>query len=117
MTNTNPMMIVMALIMLISLVFAFQGFSMHTKAEAKESKFHELQTNYFKLDKETRDSAETNSELNAQLGSIMNYPSELLRLKLVGIGKILIGIYILLLGILIALVTMVFKLGKMIKQR
>ncbi len=47
----------------------------------------------------------------------MNYPSELLRLKLVGIGKILTGIFILLLEILMALVMMPMRLGKIIKQK
>ena len=110
-----PMMMVMMLIMIISLLFAYQGINMHTTVNSEEAKFHSLQDKYFNVDKATRDSAASNSELTNKLVQIQNYPSELLRLKLVGVGKILTGIYALLFGILIALIMMPIKLGKIIK--
>jgi hypothetical protein len=110
-------MVVMALIMLVSLLFAIQGISMHTKVKSEEANLHALQEKYFSLDKATRDTAPTNSELNKQLVEIQKYPSELLRLKLVGVGKILVGIYILLFGILIALIIMPTRLGQMIQSK
>ncbi len=110
-------MVLMAVIMIVSLVFAIQGVQMHNKVNTEEAKFHELQDNYFSQAKSIRDSAETGSELNKQLVNIQQYPSELLKLKLVGVGKILTGIYALLLGILIALMMMPIKLGKIINKK
>lgn len=106
----------MMILMIASLYFIIQGSIMHSQVFVEESKFHELQKNYFNLDKVTRESAPTGSDLNAQLIQIQNYPSELLKLKLVGIGRILTGIYILLFGILIALIMMPVRLGKIIKE-
>ena len=113
----KPIMLVMVLLMLVSLVFAIWGVSMHTKVSTEEAKFHQLQNSYFSLSKEQRDKATTNSELNKQLVKIQQYPSDLLRLKLVGVGKILTGIYVLLFGILIALVMMPVRLGKLLKKK
>ena len=79
--------------------------------------FHALQENYWSIDKTTRDAAVSGSSLNSDLVDIQNYPSELLRLKLVGVGRILTGIYVLLLGILIALIMMPVRLGKIIKGK
>lgn len=112
----KPIMIVMILLMLISLIFAYQGLSMHLRVPAEEAKFHELQTNYFNNNtKAQRDSAPANSGLTQQLAQIQNYPSSLLELKLVGVGRILSGIFVLLFGILIALIMMPVRLGKIIK--
>jgi hypothetical protein len=41
---------------------------------------------------------------------IQNFPSDLLQLKLLGAGKILIGIYLLLLGNLIALMLLPMRM-------
>ena len=113
----KPMMMVMALLMLLSLVFAVVGVSMHQKVKKEEAKFHALQDNYFSNTKAVRDAAESGSQLNQQLSEIKNYPSELLRLKLVGVGRILVGIYIALFAILMALVMMPKRLAKVIKNK
>jgi len=110
-------MIVMVIITLISLVFAVWGISMHARVGVEEQKLRAAIDEYFSLDKATRDSAPTDSELNKQLVEIQQAPSELLRLKLVGVGRILTGIYALLIGILIALIMMPVRLGKMIKTK
>lgn len=110
------LMILMFFAIVISATFAWQGIGMHNEVSVEEAKFHTLQDDYFSLSKQTRDSAVTNSNLNAQLVEIQNYPSELLRLKLVGVGKILSGIFILLLGILIALMTMPMRLSMAMKK-
>ena len=110
-------MLVMLGIMVVSLVFAGQGVIMHNQVNTEEAQFHELQSEYFNQAKSVRDSAEAGSELNQQLVEIKNYPSELLRLKLVGVGKILTGIFVLLFGILIALIMMPVRLGKMINKQ
>jgi len=110
------MMVMMALIMLVSLVFLMQGVLMHVEVNSVESQFHDLQGKYWSIDKATRDGAATGSSLNKQLVEIKNTPSDLLRLKLVGVGKMLTGIYILLFGILIALIMMPIRLGKMINK-
>lgn len=110
-------MVIMAIIMLISLFFAYQGINMQSKVSGEEQKFHALQESYFSQDKATKDSAATGSKLNKQLVEIQQYPSELLKLKLVGVGKIITGIYILLFGILIALMMVPIKLGKIIKEK
>lgn len=111
----KPIMIVMMLLMIISIVFTAKGVIMHKQVSVEEAKFHELQNDYFSISKATRDSAADNSALSSQLVEIKNFPSELLRLKLVGVGKILTGIFILLFGILMALMMMPGKLGKIIK--
>lgn len=110
-------MLMMMLIMLASLIFVSQGIFMHNQVNGIEAKFHAQQNNYFSISKATRDAAESGSELNAMLAEIKNTPSELLRLKLVGVGKMLTGIYALLFGILIALVMMPTRLGKIIKGK
>ena len=108
---------VMVILGLVSVYFLVQGINMHVNVSNEEAKFHEIQGDYFNIRKITRDNAPEGSELNKQLIEIKNYPSELLRLKLVGVGKILTGIYILLLGILIALLMMPVRLGKIIKGK
>jgi len=115
MKNMMPMMVVMIIIIISSIVFAWQGINMHGQVVVEEAKFHELQSSYFIESKAVRDSAGTGSELNKNLVSIANYPSELLRLKLVGVGKILTGIFLLLFAILMALMAMPIRLGKIIK--
>ena len=111
------MMGMMGMLFLVSVVYATQGINMHMQIASEEAKLHELQAEYFSLAKADRDSAATGSELNSKLVLIQQYPSELLRLKLVGVGKILTGIYVLLFGILIALIMMPVQLDMIIKNR
>lgn len=109
-------MIIMFIIVIIGVVFAWQGINMHSQVSVEEAKFHALQNAYFTISKGERDAAPTGSDLNKQLAQIQNYPSELLRLKLVGVGKILTGIFALLFSILMALMAMPIRLGKIIKE-
>lgn len=111
------MLILFVFLFICSGIFAYQGVQMHKQVDVEEAKFHQLQTEYFSLEKSIRDKAGTDSELNAQLVEIKNYPSELLRLKLVGVGKILTGIFFLLFGIFIALIMMPVRLGMIIKKK
>lgn len=97
--------------------FVTQGVSMHDEAAGEEAKFHALQTEYYMESKEVRDAAPIGSELNQKLAAIENTPSELMRLELVGIGKILVGVGILMLGILIALITLPGRLKDAIGYR
>lgn len=113
----KPVMMLMMLIMVVSLVFAVLGFTMQQKVSSEEAEFHALQDDYFSLSKATRDGATSGSSLNDQLVEIKNFPSDLLRLKLVGVGRILIGIYVLLFGILIALILMPIRLAMIIKDK
>jgi len=116
MKKMMPMMMLMGFLMLLGIFFTYQGVSMQNRVAGEEAKFHQLQGEYFSISKAERDSAETGSELNQKLVVVQNYPSALLELKLVGVGKILTGIFILLFGILIALIMMPVRLGKMIKE-
>ena len=111
-----PAMLLMMVLMIIALAFAWQGVGMHQKVGKEEVTFHKLQTDYFVLSKATREAAPDNAELNKTLVKIQNYPSELMRLKLLGVGKILTGIFVLLFGILIALIMMPIRLGKMLQK-
>lgn len=113
--NPKITMMVMAILMLAALFFTVQGTQMHNKVDSQEARLHSLQDDYFSLTKQERDGATANSELSAALVEIKQLPSDLLRLKLVGVGKILTGIFILLFGILIALMMMPIKLGQVIK--
>jgi len=117
MKKMMPMMIIMITIVITSFVFAWQGVSMHRQVITEENKLHELQNSYFTQSKAVRDAAETGSQLNKDLVKIQQYPSTLLMLKLVGVGKILIGIFVLLFGILIALLSMPVRLGSIIKDK
>ena len=112
-----PIMIVMIIIIIASFIFAGIGLGMHAKVSVEEAKFHALQDSYFSQSKEIRDAAPTGSQLNQDLVTIKNYPSELLRLKLVGVGKILTGIFILLFAILIALIMMPMRLSAIMGKR
>ncbi len=89
---------------------------MHSQVNEQEADFHRLNGQYFTISKAERDEAPAGSALNQQLVKIQNFPSELLRLKLVGVGKILTGIYVLLFGILIALIMMPKRLAQFITK-
>lgn len=110
-----PLLILAALI-LTSISFSFQGVGLQGQVAGEEARFHALQSEYFNVSKQVRDAAESGSALNQQLAQIQNYPSELLRLKLVGVGKILTGIYFTLLAIALLLFMMPFRLGKLLKE-
>lgn len=110
-----PVMLIMMVLVIGAISYAVQGIKMHNQVSVEEAKFHKLQSEYFTLSKAERESAPTGSELNQKLVEIQNYPSELLRLKLVGVGKILTGIFGLLFGILIVLFMMPIRLAKMMK--
>jgi len=119
MQNMKSMMvpILVLLILIVSaLSFAWQGVSMQNRVAVEEPKFHVLQSEYFNLSKAERESALTGSELNQKLVQIQNYPSELLRLKLVGIGKILTGILFALMAIAFLLFMMPIRLAKLMKE-
>jgi hypothetical protein len=113
-------MIPVLLVVMISVVsgfyFLFQGVSMHNQVSIEEARFHMLQSEYFILSKSDRESAPTGSELNKKLIEIQNYPSELLRLKLVGLGKILTGVFAMLFTIAIFLFMMPIRLAQMINK-
>lgn len=116
MRKNMPMMLVMLIIIIVAFTYAIQGIQMHNTVAVEEARFHALQDQYFTISKAQRDAAATGSDLNKQLVEISNFPSELLRLKLVGVGKILTGIFALLLGILLALIMMPIRLGKTMKE-
>ena len=107
---------VLAILVIGSVSFAWQGISMHHKVIKEEAVFHTLQENYFTLSKQEREAAPTGSELNKQLVTIQNYPSSLMELKLLGVGKILTGIFGILLGILLVLFMMPIRLAKLMKN-
>lgn len=110
-----PMLILLILVVA-SIAFAWQGIGMHSQVSVEEAKFHALQSSYFNLSKVEREAAVTGSDLNQKLVQIQNYPSELLRLKLVGVGKILTGIFLSLLAIVFLLFMMPIRLAKLMKE-
>ena len=110
-----PMLILLVLVVS-ALVYAWQGIAMHNQVPIEEAKFHALQQDYFIMSKVEREAAVTGSELNQKLVQIQNYPSELLRLKLVGVGKILTGIFLSLLAIVFLLFMMPARLAKLMKE-
>ena len=113
-----PMMLVMMAIMIAAVVFAVQGVNMHNDVDQIEENFHAQQEDYIVNNtKAERDNAEVGSTLSQQQAEIQNTPSELLRLKLVGVGKILTGIFVLLFGILMGIIMMPIRLGKILKKQ
>ncbi len=107
-----PLLILMALIVG-SVVYVSQGIAMHQRVAVEEAKFHALQNTYFTISKIDRDAAPTGSELNQQLVQVQNYPSELLRLKLVGVGRFRTATWLTLVAIAFLLFMMPLRLGKM----
>ena len=107
----------MLILVVLALVYAGKGIAMHQQVAVEEAAFHELQSSYWSQAKSVRDAAITGSELNDDLVAIKNYPSELLRLKLVGVGRILVGIFVLLFAILLALMVMPVRLAMMINKK
>ena len=119
MQNMKSMMMPMLILLILviaSVVFAWKGVGMHNQVSVEEAKFHALQQDYFIINKVEREAAVTGSELNQKLVQIQNYPSELLRLKLVGVGKILTGIFLSLLAIVFLLFMMPIRLAKLMKE-
>lgn len=112
-----PMMAIMLIVVVAGFYYLYQGIDMHAQVDALETVFHQNQADYFSVAKSERDAAATGSALNSQLVEIMNTPSQLLQLKLVGVGKILTGIFALLFGILIALASMPVRLAAIIKRK
>ncbi|MBI4123124.1 MAG: hypothetical protein HY458_02085 [Parcubacteria group bacterium] len=110
-----PMLILLVLV-IASLTFVWQGIGMQSQVAIEEAKFHALQQDYFIMSKVEREAAVTGSELNQKLVQIQNYPSELLRLKLVGAGKILTGIFLSLLAIVFLLFMVPIRLAKLMKE-
>lgn len=115
MKKMMPMMLLMLVIVVSAGWFAWQGISMHMEVTDAETVFHQVQADYFSNSKSIRDAAAPGSDLVAQLVEIQQTPSELLRLKLVGVGKILTGIFILLFGILVALMVMPIRFKEAMK--
>lgn len=109
-------MLILSVLVIASITFAWQGIDMHQRVSVEEAKFHALQQDYFIINKAEREAAPTGSELNQKLVDIQNYPSELLRLKLVGVGKILTGILSALLAIVFLLFMMPTRLAKLMKE-
>lgn len=119
MQNMKSMMVPMLILLVLvigSLTFAWQGIGMHQQVSVEETKFHSLQQDYFIINKAERESAPTGAVLNQKLVDIQNYPSELLRLKLVGVGKILTGILSALLAIVFLLFMMPIRLAKLMRE-
>ncbi|MEK7614005.1 MAG: hypothetical protein AAB439_03990 [Patescibacteria group bacterium] len=108
---------VLAILIISALSFAWQGIAMHNQVVVEEAKFHALQQDYFILSKAEREAAPSGSPLNQTLVQIQNYPSTLLELKLVGVGKILTGILSALFAIAFLLFMMPIRLGKMITNK
>lgn len=115
MKSMMPMLVLLILVVA-SISFAWQGISMHNQVSVEEPKFHALQNEYFTLSKVEREAAPTGSELNQKLVQIQNYPSSLMELKLIGIAKILTGILASLLAILFLLFMMPIRLAKLMKE-
>jgi len=109
-------MLVLLILVVSSVTFAWQGIGMQNRVAGEEAKFHALQDEYFTLSKIEREAAPTGSELNQKLVQIQNYPSSLMELKLIGIGKILTGILASLLAIVFLLFMMPIRLAKLMQE-
>ena len=117
--KTDHMMLIklgMVAIVIVGLYFANQGLSMHEKVAEEEATYHQLLDSYYSQNKVVRDRAETGSQMAQDLVAISQYPSRLMELKLLGLGKILTGIFALLFGILLALIVMPKRLAAHMKS-
>lgn len=109
-------LLILAILVVSGVSFAWQGVSMQNRVATEEAKFHALQQEYFIINKAEREAAPTGDALNQKLVEIQNYPSSLLELKLVGVGKILTGIFFSLLAIAFLLFMMPVRLAKLIQN-
>lgn len=115
MKQMMPILMLLLIIVVTGFVYLGQGIAMHNQVAVDEANFNDLQQSYFTNSKAVRDSAETGSALSQDLATIQQGPSQLLFLKLVGVGKLLTGIFALLLAILLVLFMMPIRLAKMMK--
>jgi len=116
MKQMMPILILVMVITIVSVVYLVQGLGMHQQVAVEEVKFNDLQAEYWIQSKADRDAAATGSELNQQLVRLKQYPSQLMLLKLVGVGKILTGIFALLFVIGIFLFMMPFRISGILRQ-
>lgn len=117
--DMKQMMPILMLVMIITIagtVYLFQGVGMQNQVAGEEENFHALQAEYWTISKVERDAAATGSELSQKLVRLQQYPSQLLELKLVGIGKILTGIFALLFVIGIFLFMMPFRIQTILRK-
>jgi len=108
-------LLILAILVIGGIAFAWQGVSLQNRVAGEEAKFHALQQEYFIINKAEREAAPTGDAINQKLVDINNYPSTLLELKLVGVGRILAGIFLSLLAILLVLFMMPVRLSKLMK--
>lgn len=108
-------LLILAILVIGGITFAWQGVSLQNRVAGEEAKFHALQQEYFIINKAEREAAPTGDAINQKNVDIQNYPSTLLELKLVGVGKILTGIFSALLAILLVLFMMPIRLSKLMK--
>ncbi len=116
MKQMMPILMIVMIIVIVGLVYLVQGVQMQNKVAVEEKTFNTLQADYWIVSKAERDAAPTGSELNSQLVRLQQYPSQLLQLKLVGIGKILTGIFAVLFVIGIFLFMMPFRLEAILRK-
>lgn len=116
MKQMMPILMIVMIITIVGIVYLYQGIVMHNQVAVDEASFNELQVKYWSNSKADRDAAISGSELNQQLVRLQQYPSQLLFLKLVGIGKILTGIFALLFVIGIFLFMMPIRLAQFMKM-
>lgn len=118
MENMKSMMmplLILAILVIGGITYAWQGIALQNRVAGEEARFHALQQEYFIINKVEREAAATGSELQQKFVDIQNYPSSLLELKLVGVGRILAGIFAALLAILLILFMMPIRLAKLMK--
>jgi len=116
MKQMMPILLIVMIVTIAGIVYLFQGVSMQNQVAVEEAKFNALQAEYWTISKTERDAAPTGSELSQQLVRLKQYPSQLLELKLVGVGKILTGIFALLFVIGIFLFMMPVRLAMMMRK-
>ena len=110
------MKVVMLFLVVGGFYVTYLGVSLHMDVGPAEAAHHQHIEEYYSQAKSIRDGATTGSDLNKQLVEIQKAPSQLLTLKLLGVGKILTGIFMILLAILMALVMMPVRLGAFLKK-
>jgi len=108
-------LLILAILVIGGISYAWQGIALQNRVAGEEAKFHALQQEYFIINKAEREAAPTGDALNQKNVDIQQYPSTLLQLKLIGVGRILAGIFAALLAILLVLFMMPVRLAKLMK--
>lgn len=107
----------LVIIVLGSMVFAWEGVILHERAHKQEARFRTLQQEYFSVPLAEREAAPVGSSLHKKRVAIEQYPAFLEHVQLLGIGKFLTALYFLLFAVLMMLLLAPVRIMQLMETR